>query len=1186
MVFSPSHNCLCEPTLQFCAQCSAIQFYNVTTATVEGIKVIGTRYENSPIYGLTFERCVTSVVQDVSVTLKQVSMCKDPRVNTCGCHFSNSSNDLCAGILLYVTVRALLLNVALNYSNIEVYASHDVVISNATLYKTPRDGIKCEKSSDIEIKKARITSAGLHCVRLRDVNNTSIHYANFTGCGDNGVYVFNSNNTEVKFAKLLNISSKGISLDSGSTDTFIANTYIGHCPLNGIALYNVFNTTIEDTTVFNSDIFCVIVENTSFINFNIYGSLTMFRALHTLLLNSTFTIRNNTINALTLSEASDAIIENVTADASISIFGGEQITISDIHIKTVSKPAVVVYKVSGVTFQNTRLEGISQIITDITDQSAALVLYQSTDIQFVHCSFSHNTISALKAVATNITVTGTLIFSNNTAPLGAAVILQERSVIKLSNDSSLQFTGNHATSVGGAIYVDTNTFYVMSPLDTITLSSVCFFQVQGEVSGKRLLSFSDNSAGRGGDVVYGGHMGLATSTDNSNCLLHFNNISQISVSNNLSVISSQPSRVCVCSSSDHPDCLSVFYTRAVYPGETIYLPAVVVGQDFGTGMGSVYAVFLSSNNSGDTQLEQWQYSQGVSQYHCKWLEYSILAVPTGNIVLVLSALEMSQEQHIVSNETVNEAINQYNKYLKGGGPFPQDLLDFPVYVNISVRPCPLGFTLSKAPYKCECSPHLKELPLVECYIETQTFERHGHTWIGFDATKGTMVSHYCRYNLCNKSTVNITVNTTDDQCNYNRSGILCGGCQHGLSVALGSNRCLSCSNYYLFLIIPFAAAGIVLVFVIQCLDITVSNGYVNSIVFYVNIIQPIWGVLFPQSRDNPMAIFVAWTNLELGIETCFFNGLSWYWKTWLRFVFPLYVWSISGLIIIAAKYSTRISQLMGSNPVSVLATLFLLSYVNLLQTCVTIMSNSIVYYPHSQVKVWYLDGNIEYLGPRHLPLFVVAVMVLVLLCIPYTLTLLCGQWLYKCRNRFVSRMMFRIKPVMDAYYGPLKDKHRYWVGLLLISRAAIHVVLALIPDPNPAVILLAAVILSISLIQMNGYVMGFYRKWYVTAFEVTLLSNLAIYSVVMAYTFNMEVEAEFISHIFVGASILQISAFALSRVLKMIGKKVLPQRFIALLLSWMSANSSEVKDEETSLLSPTEDERLLINRDTLPTYGI
>jgi len=70
------------------------------------------------------------------------------------------------------------------------------------------------------------------------------------------------------------------------------------------------------------------------------------------------------------------------------------------------------------------------------------------------------------------------------------------------------------------------------------------------------------------------------------------------------------------------------------------------------------------------------------------------------------------------------------------------------------------------------------------------------------------------------------------------------------------------------------------------------------------------------------------------VETCFFKGMDAYSKTWLQFVFPVYIWVIVGLIILASHFSRRFTKLLGNNPVSVLATLILLSYARILRSLI------------------------------------------------------------------------------------------------------------------------------------------------------------------------------------------------------------------------------------------------------------
>ena len=164
-----------------------------------------------------------------------------------------------------------------------------------------------------------------------------------------------------------------------------------------------------------------------------------------------------------------------------------------------------------------------------------------------------------------------------------------------------------------------------------------------------------------------------------------------------------------------------------------------------------------------------------------------------------------------------------------------------------------------------------------------------------------------------------------------------GECKSGLSLALGSSKCFQCTNLHQFLLLPFALAGVALVLLLLICKLTVAAGTINGLIFYANIVTVNRAIFFPPNQTNILTVFISWVNLDLGIEVCFFDGMDEYSKTWLQFIFPLYVWSLVVLIIIASEYSSKISRLFGSNPVAVLATLFLLSYGKLLRTVITAM---------------------------------------------------------------------------------------------------------------------------------------------------------------------------------------------------------------------------------------------------------
>ena len=72
-------------------------------------------------------------------------------------------------------------------------------------------------------------------------------------------------------------------------------------------------------------------------------------------------------------------------------------------------------------------------------------------------------------------------------------------------------------------------------------------------------------------------------------------------------------------------------------------------------------------------------------------------------------------------------------------------------------------------------------------------------------------------------------------------------------------------------------------------------------------------------------LVLAWLNLDFGLEVCFSSQLDMFWKTLLQFLFPLYIWVLLIVIIVASRYSTTAAKLSGRNTVPILATLFPLS---------------------------------------------------------------------------------------------------------------------------------------------------------------------------------------------------------------------------------------------------------------------
>ena len=111
-----------------------------------------------------------------------------------------------------------------------------------------------------------------------------------------------------------------------------------------------------------------------------------------------------------------------------------------------------------------------------------------------------------------------------------------------------------------------------------------------------------------------------------------------------------------------------------------------------------------------------------------------------------------------------------------------------------------------------------------------------------------------------------------------------------------------------------------------------------------------------------------------------------------------------------------------------------LIYIDPLHIDCCILFHLYLEYPTYNKGVWLYDANIDYLSGKHIPLFIVAVLVFLFLFLPYTLLLLFGQWLQAISHLrlFLWVSNTRLKAFMDSYHAPYKAKHCYWPGLLLV----------------------------------------------------------------------------------------------------------------------------------------------------------
>ena len=354
--------------------------------------------------------------------------------------------------------------------------------------------------------------------------------------------------------------------------------------------------------------------------------------------------------------------------------------------------------------------------------------------------------------------------------------------------------------------------------------------------------------------------------------------------------------------------------------------------------------------------------------------------------------------------------------------------------NVQLLPCPVGFTLQNG--RCNCDPFLPP-DIDTCYIDLSAIRCPANTWIIAHTLTNNTTNYLisdCPMDYCLPYSTNVNLSHPDLQCQFNRTGILCSQCPHSLSMVFASSRCMKCTNVHILITIIVIVAGIVLVVLLYVLNLTVTNGTINGIIFYANIVSINDSVFFTNDVVfKPLSVFLSFTNLDLGIETCFYNGMDSYAKMWLQLFFPSYLIFIAASIIIASRYSSRILRLTYSRSLPVLATLFLLSYTGVLRVVLTVLFSysTITHYPSGDKQiVWYIDASVPLFGLKFTILFITC-LVLFLVLIPFSIALLFSRFL----SRF--RLINRFKPLLDAFQGSYKDKYYHWVAIDIIFRCII-----------------------------------------------------------------------------------------------------------------------------------------------------
>ena len=736
---------------------------------------------------------------------------------------------------------------------------------------------------------------------------------------------------------------------------------------------------------------------------------------------------------------------------------GVQITLENLTFASVFCPDGIDTNIS-LLVSNCSFEGLNRAIT-----------VQKNTLYIHNCIFGNIfrdkgplIQSGITAMSSMIYFMGHNVFINNNPKYGIGGGLElYSSTFQISAPNMIKFINNTAFIYGGAIY---------SSSEYVSVQGIkCFFQINDPngtfLNPNTSIYFDGNSARFAGSAIYGGNIDDCwldcDLIPNYNCSTHssgmiFDSIS-IFINNNTltSLISSDPYQLCPCENGQQ-NCEEDYVRIIMYPGQKANISLAPVGQRKGFSPGTIHMLYPT-------------FTSQVIATSCANFTVQLQGVRDNTVLYELAYL-------ISNNAFLNGIFNMMKTW------------------EIVIDVCPFGFPFNDSTLICECDPELKKYH-VTCDINLVLVHRPYQMWIGNVTNDLLSVYAYCPFDYCRPIDMNLDLMDQDEQCDYNRSGVLCGQCQGELSMVFGSSICDECSDNTLWLIVVFAALGIGLIVILFVFNLTVSSGTINGLIIYANIIK-LNETTFLNTNDNSSImqfckIFISWLNLDFGIKTCFYNGLNGYVTTWLRLVFPLYLLCLISVIVFVSRYSRIVSKLCRFNAVPVLATLIYLIYSSLSRTAVTIFQ----YAPlDNSPPLWLYDGNVEYLGREHAALFVAGLLILIFLT-PYTILLTFLPFFQAKSHLKLFSWVNKMKPLLDSYQAPYKDSYRYWTGVILLARFVLYLVIAFNTANDYKINLTTIMFLSVVLLLATT-VLSVYKYWPLCLLDAFFYINIATLSFV------------------------------------------------------------------------------------------
>ena len=619
-------------------------------------------------------------------------------------------------------------------------------------------------------------------------------------------------------------------------------------------------------------------------------------------------------------------------------------------------------------------------------------------------SFSNNKGTTLHLSTNELIFKENILFINNSAINGAAIYLEKVHAISFCDNAKVQFINNFAEQKGGAMYIN---------LD-VGITHYCdVFELIPDTS---IISFTDNSAKIAGNSIY------------------------FSISQDCQIITD------VNDIFSLPYYLSTFkYSESFY---TLNSPAVTSPNNI-----KLYSPAIAIHNAGNDYSiqeskmlgEPVQVIASVFDYFNNITEsvtFSINCNTCGDDY-VLSTYQISVRNQSIYElkifpKVAKDIINNTNISITLLSALPSVYKSISASLSVTLSSCRAGYSFDNTQGQCACYPLHDLVHCKEYYVEIKI----GY-WIGY-LTEQHYTSSICPNNYCSSSHTETSPGfyslhgKSDDQCSLHRTGVACGECKSGYTLAYDSPDCINtdkCSAGMTILVIVLTILYwitiVAVVFGLMYFQFQISSGYAYGIIYYYSIVDILLVNDVSKEVFHLVSVLSSFAKLtpQLFGQLCLVEGLSGIDQQFIHYCHALAVSLILLIIVLTARYSARLTRFVGPSIIRVICLLLLLSYTSLASASLQLL-RPLTFNDVDEVRT-YSSPDIKYFTGRHLVYAIVAILCEVIIVIGLPVFLLLEPFLRRRVN------LVRIKPLLDQFQGCYKDKYRWFAAYYLICRQVI-----------------------------------------------------------------------------------------------------------------------------------------------------